>query len=324
MIAAFSALVAILIILVVQRHDTDKKGLYRKTRNFVIISFLIEFNYFLSFYKEMMLDNLIVGPVWRTFDYTVWILVYYFWILLMDELIGGDRLEGYKRFYKYTTFSAIVLFGIGCIFFMDDYYIVSSFYGQFYLFICTGLFAAICFFIMWKFLHKTLHEIPNSLPRIYVTVVTVTLAVLHISHMIVDGKLYLGLYGQSGWGNEILDPVWLVFLVTNIATIVFIYKADFSPVYYRDEHGNETGIGEVVHEDEDVAKINRSAELHRLTQREREVLFLAYYGMTNPEISEKLFISRNTVKKHMHSIFEKMDVSTRMEIVHLINSRKSK
>lgn len=325
MVAAFSALVAILIIIVVQKHDTDKKGLYKKTRNFIIVSFLVEFNYFLSFYKEALLENYAVGPVWRLFDYTVWIAVYFFWIVLVDEL-GGNKLAKFKKIYGYITVVAIILFGIGCIFFMNEYYIVDSEYGRIYLFIVSGLFAVICLFTLWKFLYKSMQETPTTLPRNYVIVVTIMLVVLHITHLIVDCKLYLGLYGYSGWDNQVMDPVWLVFMITNIATIMFVYKVDFSPVYYGEELNSGIDLPsevQISHEEKDVIKLNKVAELHRLTQREREVLFLAYTGMTNPEISESLYISRNTVKKHMHSIFEKLDVSTRMEIVHLVNSQKT-
>ena len=60
-------------------------------------------------------------------------------------------------------------------------------------------------------------------------------------------------------------------------------------------------------------------DLRQLTPREREVARLAYSGLTNPEIADKLCISQYTVKRHMHSIFEKLGISARIEIVHLMS-----
>ena len=53
------------------------------------------------------------------------------------------------------------------------------------------------------------------------------------------------------------------------------------------------------------------SELSTLTDREREVLNLLAQGLTNKEIAEKLFITTNTVKRHLKAIFEKLDVHTR-------------
>lgn len=54
-----------------------------------------------------------------------------------------------------------------------------------------------------------------------------------------------------------------------------------------------------------------SSELDILTAREREVVALLAQGMTNKEIAAELFITTNTVKRHLKSIFEKLDVHTR-------------
>ncbi len=53
------------------------------------------------------------------------------------------------------------------------------------------------------------------------------------------------------------------------------------------------------------------SKLSALTEREREVLDLLAQGLTNKEIAEKLFITANTVKRHLKAIFEKLDVHTR-------------
>ncbi|MBI5964222.1 MAG: response regulator [Chloroflexi bacterium] len=54
-----------------------------------------------------------------------------------------------------------------------------------------------------------------------------------------------------------------------------------------------------------------SSELSALTDREREVLDLLAQGLTNKEIAEKLYITTNTVKRHLKAVFEKLDVHTR-------------
>ena len=54
-----------------------------------------------------------------------------------------------------------------------------------------------------------------------------------------------------------------------------------------------------------------TSELSTLTEREREVLDLLAQGLTNKEIAEKLFITTNTVKRHLKAVFEKLGVHTR-------------
>ena len=59
----------------------------------------------------------------------------------------------------------------------------------------------------------------------------------------------------------------------------------------------------------------RHGELDVLSPREREVLGLLAGGMTNKEIAAALCITPNTVKRHLKSIFAKLDVHTRAAAV---------
>ncbi len=54
-----------------------------------------------------------------------------------------------------------------------------------------------------------------------------------------------------------------------------------------------------------------------LTAQEREVLALMVEGLSNPDIAERLIVSRSTVKFHVSSILSKLGASSRTEAVAL-------
>ena len=52
-----------------------------------------------------------------------------------------------------------------------------------------------------------------------------------------------------------------------------------------------------------------------LTKRENEILEMLATGLLYKEISGKLFISTETVRKHVYHIYEKLHVSNRIEAI---------
>ena len=66
----------------------------------------------------------------------------------------------------------------------------------------------------------------------------------------------------------------------------------------------------------DMASTNQSKTRERspLSTREREIVALVAQGYKNKEMAEKMFISEQTVKNHLHNIFDKLGVSDRLEL----------
>ncbi|MBN1537919.1 MAG: response regulator transcription factor [Anaerolineales bacterium] len=58
---------------------------------------------------------------------------------------------------------------------------------------------------------------------------------------------------------------------------------------------------------------SQDSALEPLTDRETQVLQLVVEGLTNYEISKRIFLSENTVKKHLGNILQKLHLNNRVE-----------
>jgi DNA-binding NarL/FixJ family response regulator len=88
---------------------------------------------------------------------------------------------------------------------------------------------------------------------------------------------------------------------------------------WLDSHTTAAVIRQFVANDESPASQmpqpqSRERERSPLSQREREIVALVAQGFKNKEMAEKMFISEQTVKNHLHNIFDKLGVSDRLEL----------
>jgi DNA-binding NarL/FixJ family response regulator len=60
------------------------------------------------------------------------------------------------------------------------------------------------------------------------------------------------------------------------------------------------------------------AQLARLTKREQDLARLVCDGRSNQEIADESGLSLETVKKHLHSIFCKLEVPSRSRLMALM------
>ena len=59
--------------------------------------------------------------------------------------------------------------------------------------------------------------------------------------------------------------------------------------------------------------MKKEKNIYGLTERELDVLALMVEGLSNPQIADKLVISRATTKAHVHSILQKLCATTRTQ-----------
>lgn len=79
---------------------------------------------------------------------------------------------------------------------------------------------------------------------------------------------------------------------------------------------------EIIKEKEVIVEIPAGSEIDSrqvtklgLSKREYEILLLITEGLSNQQIADKLFVSENTIKKHISNLFLKLDVERRTEAV---------
>lgn len=73
-----------------------------------------------------------------------------------------------------------------------------------------------------------------------------------------------------------------------------------------------------------IADITPYSAAYHLTNREAEILNLMMHGHSNSDISTKLYISIDTVKKHVGNIFAKLGISSRVQLIGLFNEQPAK
>jgi DNA-binding NarL/FixJ family response regulator len=68
----------------------------------------------------------------------------------------------------------------------------------------------------------------------------------------------------------------------------------------------------------------QAGNIHRLSERERQIAQLVAKGMRNRDIAAELHISENTVKRHLQSIFDKTGARDRLELAVMAIGETSK
>jgi DNA-binding NarL/FixJ family response regulator len=62
--------------------------------------------------------------------------------------------------------------------------------------------------------------------------------------------------------------------------------------------------------------------LNVLSARERDIFLLAAKGLSNGEMAESLFVSEATVKTHLRSVLDKLELRTRLQLVAFAHERR--
>lgn len=308
--ALFIAMTGIALIgLTIMKSRTETTGAFKSVRNFsfTILAFCLW--HFFYYCRENLLGIYEIGMPGRVIDYVLVGVIVPAWLFVISYF--GNQPTWLQQTARGLAIMGAVVGALLACAYTDPYYYIENkaarmFNGSFFLALESAA-LVICVIALVKVLRQGV----TSLRKNYLLVTSLALMFWSINQTIVNIQLSFGKFGISAWQVERFEPAGPLMSIISFSTLLFIFKEDFSPLYFADgkEHQGTVNQVEIV------------AQEFSLTEREFEILALLYEGDTNQSIADELVISINTVKRHIQNIYKKLSVSSRVELVHVINSK---
>ena len=64
--------------------------------------------------------------------------------------------------------------------------------------------------------------------------------------------------------------------------------------------------------------LDRLKKLFQLTERQMMIVKLLFFGLSNKEIADRLFVCEDTIKSHMKHVMRQLGVNSRTEILSMM------
>jgi DNA-binding NarL/FixJ family response regulator len=112
-----------------------------------------------------------------------------------------------------------------------------------------------------------------------------------------------------------MGAVGLVLKDHAIETVLKAIEKVYAGEAWLDRMMIATILRERTHPDVSNGRGAEAAKIATLTERERQVISLIGEGLKNREIADRMYISEATVRHHLTSIFNKLGVADRLELV---------
>lgn len=246
------------------------------------------------------IDIIVVNQIMTTIALPFLMLSFYFLLLFYTELRGG-KCFGFIKIAFWV--SQLIAFGVYI-------WIVSALLEQkdefkdyylFYYLSNTQLIVVLSIFLGNLFLAQKVKA--KKQKQFISVVILVDLACFLLTFILLE-KIDLSRYFSPVSFYTFISSIYFL---TNFFTIWVVshYLKTYSDLYLSVKSNSE----------KDLLKL----ESYNITDREKEIIELLISGLTNDEIAERLFISPQTVKNNLTTIYKKTNVRNRVELRNLFN-----
>lgn len=301
-IAAAAAVIAAVVLFLIIRHQDRQyeKGKLQALVGLLIGSLLMNTQYFLSYTDSLANLERLYLPIERGMDILCSYIINLFLFLFLYQLAkeNDPRARRLLRPGLVILTGAFVFAGIVYVAVVTDEYRPSAGHLMLTEIAQIALTSVICLVTIvgtWEAVRGGALSPGLSRPVFALGLINVVTAVYNGVGSI---AVFLKQFAYTDWSGLNDFNTWLFIFsdLTVLAIILWYYRrqeetlrADTSPPAIPEELG--------------------------LTQREKEIALLVLQRHTYDEIAEELTISKYTVKRHVHNIYEKAGVSRRDELI---------
>lgn len=234
----------------------------------------------------------------------LFVLMYGQWVNHLIQRGSGNQ-DRYRKILLAICLVCIAFWGIDSLLFVDSGLNVLNRIGS----QVTTIMECAAFVLMLCFCARMLKKSPYGW---YEVIQTILMLALFLRASISDVQLsFFGYNVQDFMQSGIMTGDWLILILFCLLTNV-IGLANMAARFTALIREAQTM------EDENQSiqmTLQEFADLYQISRRELDVVELIYKGKNNQEIAEELFISQNTVKKHINSIFRKTEAESRAALI---------
>ena len=289
------------------RHDGRITDAQKYLRAVAISYFIVCILYIIiDYYRLIMIHETETNTFYRIVDIVAWLCTKYFWYLFILECsVLTDKIKKrLKLLIRVTLIPLIVVSAFNYGYFMDEYYFVEDAQTRKFVLVIQAI--GVCMTLIMNVLfvvvaHKQCYYLGIRKLIYFMTAILLINGAYNgfITLFLVNGKVK-----HIEW-YQMFDPTALFFLIINML-LFFLVKQ------YHDIEKTKNITGQ---------RIATIAQSFSLTRREQEVAEYLYKGLTYAAIADELVISKYTVKRHVHNLYEKLEIESKNEFIELVDSQ---
>lgn len=147
-----------------------------------------------------------------------------------------------------------------------------------------------------------------------------SVVVFSIGYIALDVFTYLPTYafGLTPFSSDHFAKMAIIILVSLGISIFLLREEHISSITATGKRQSTGSSNSADTTQRFAGYVRQAAEEYRLTEREQEVALLILHGKDNADIVQTLFITKNTLRTHLHNIYEKTDVHSRQALIDLL------